>query len=165
MPTLRDGDVQIFTFKEGLLSPVAHDLRLSVGRFEVELDGDRVVGRFPLDSLRVDGVMRDGRFDPDGLDAKQKAEVLENARTKVLRTREQPEVRFEGHYRAGRLTGQLRLASREGLVDIAVGQLGGRLTGEVVLTPSRYGIPPFKALLGAIRLQDRVLVRFDLPAP
>ena len=38
------------------------------------------------------------------------------------------------------------------------------VTGEVTLTPTRWGIKPFKALMGAIKLKDRVLIRFDLPA-
>jgi hypothetical protein len=31
--------------------------------------------------------------------------------------------------------------------------------------PTRWGIEPFKALLGAIKLDDRVLVKFDFASP
>ena len=40
----------------------------------------------------------------------------------------------------------------------------GRDRGAVELVPSRWGIAAFKALMGAIRVQDRIWVTFDLPA-
>ena len=58
-----DAELVVFTKKEGLLSKVAHDLRLSLARFEISRDGDTVRGRFWPDTLTVDGAMRDGRLD------------------------------------------------------------------------------------------------------
>jgi hypothetical protein len=41
---------------------------------------------------------------------------------------------------------------------------GHRLRAEFTLVPTQWGIPPYKALAGAIKLQDRVVVVLDLPA-
>jgi hypothetical protein len=38
------------------------------------------------------------------------------------------------------------------------------MTAEMEFAPSLFGIPPYKALGGAIRLQDRVLVRVHVLA-
>jgi hypothetical protein len=37
------------------------------------------------------------------------------------------------------------------------------LAVEVPLVPSRWGIAPYRALAGALKLQDRVIVRLSLP--
>ena len=58
--------VHVFTFKAGLLSRVAHDLRLRVERFGITREGDSIRARFEANSLRVDGVMEGGRLDASG---------------------------------------------------------------------------------------------------
>src|SRR5699024_3376872 len=54
------GTLQVFTFKEGILARAAHDLRLSLERFQVSLDQDTLSAAFETASLRVDGTMRGG---------------------------------------------------------------------------------------------------------
>jgi hypothetical protein len=46
-------DCQVLTYKDGLLSPLGHDLVLGVTRFTIEVEGDRVEASFAADSLRV----------------------------------------------------------------------------------------------------------------
>ncbi|MCA9546446.1 MAG: YceI family protein [Myxococcales bacterium] len=159
-----EGTVQVFTFKEGLLSKVAHDLRLSLARFEISRDGDTVRGRFWPDTLTVDGAMRDGRLDADGLKPKDKRDIHQNMTRKVLQTDRNPVVELEATHAGGRLQGQLTLNGRRQPIACAVTEAGGRITGRVTLVPTRWGVQPFKALMGAIKLQDRVEVTFDLPA-
>jgi len=167
MTTRDDGTIYVFTFKEGLLSKVAHDLRLTVRRFEVHLDGDAIDARFWPESFEVDGAMRRGRLEPGALSEKDRRDILGNMTAKVLDTRRHGEIRFRGAARDGaaRVEGQLELAGRTAPVSVPVTVAGGRVRGEVELRPTRWGIKPFKALLGAIKLKDRVVVRFDLPDP
>jgi hypothetical protein len=61
-----------------------------------------------------------------------------------------------------RVQGELELLGRWQPIEFPFSESSGKVTGEVELRPSRWGIEPYKALLGAIRLQDRVLVRFEL---
>ena len=58
------GTIQVFTFKEGLLSAVAHDLQIQLDKFDITLDGENVRGEFPLQSLRLVGPVEDGRSSP-----------------------------------------------------------------------------------------------------
>jgi hypothetical protein len=167
MPLIREGVVQVFTFKTGVLSRVAHDLRLSLGEFEIDVAGDQVRGRFWPDSLQVDGVMREDTLDAAGLGPHEKAEIIQNVRSKVLHTQQYPEVRLEARLsrasRTYRVTGELELVGKRRPITCSAAEENGRVRGEVELQPLRWDIPPFKALLGAIKLQDRVIVRFDLP--
>ena len=168
MATISDGRVEVFTFKTGVLSRVAHDLRFTLGRFEIHVEGHEVRGRFWPESLHVDGVMQGDTLDPSGLGESDKAEIVRTLRSKILRTLSYPEVHLEARAtpdaQGYELTGTLELLGRREPICLSVRATSGRFTGEVELQPLRWGIEPYKALLGAIKLQDRVRVCFDLPA-
>ncbi len=163
--TASDGTIHVFTFKDRgkLLSPVAHDLRLCAGPFALERDGEAVTVRCRPTAFSVDGkVVAGGGVEP--LREKDHREILDNVRRKVLRADRASEIVFQGRFADGRVRGDLHLAGRVAPVDFVVTELYGRLRGRVELQPSRWGIAPFKALLGAIKLEDRVAVEFDVPA-
>lgn len=167
MRVLEGGCIQVLTFKEGLLSRVAHDLRLSLERHRVATDGSGVEAELFPDSLVVEGAMRGGKLDPALLGDADKREIGVNLREKVLRTSAHPSIELRADVvRAGariELAGTLRMLGKIVEVRFPVHERQGRWSGEVELVPSRWGIQPFKALLGAIKLQDRVVVCFDFP--
>lgn len=169
MKRITTGTINVFTFKDGLLSAVAHDLRLTLDRFELEVDPEAgtVTGRFWPASARVEGAMKNGQLDAGGLSERERREIHDNLTDKILKTDRNPEVRFQGRLAVdapvGRVDGTLTLAGRDAPVTVTLRREGGRYRGEAELAPSRWGIPPFKALMGAIKLQDRVRLTFDLP--
>lgn len=166
MRTFTDGHVYIFTFKDPtrLLSPIAHDLRLSCPRFEVTLEDGRIRGWFEPDAIEVDGPVRDGRVDPGGFGKLERSKILSAMRKDVLRTRSHREVRFVGTLGDGRAKGGLTLVGRTVDIEFDVKLDGDRVSGRVEISPSRWGIKPYKALLGALVLEDRVAIEFDLTA-
>ncbi len=157
------GTIRVYTFKDRrkLLSPVAHDLRLSLQRFEVTRDGETVRVRCTVDGFVVDGKMVGGAVET--MRDKDRRDVLDNLRKKVLKTRRHAEATFEGTYTNGRVSGELSLVGRRAALDFELTEEAGRLQGRFDLQPTRWGIPPFKALLGAISLEDRVVVEIDVP--
>ena len=169
MQRLEDGRIEVYTFKRGLLSKVAHDLRLRLDRFEVDSDGERVKGRFWPETLVVEGAIVDGRLDPGALSDSDRRDILRNVRESILQTTRHPELRFEGTVFRGtdtlQLRGELEMLGRRAPIELALRERGGRVQGEVELIPTRWGIEPYKALLGAIKLDDRVLVKLDFRAP
>lgn len=162
-----EGTVQVFTFKEGLLSSVAHDLRLGLKRFELTVNGDTLTVRFWPESLEVDGPMKNGQLDAGGLSAKDRRDIHENIVEKILHTARNPEGRFEGRITPGEgpvrtATGTLTLHGQSQPLSVTARVENGRAKGEVDLVPTKWGIAPYKALMGAIKLQDRVRVSFDV---
>ncbi len=155
--------IRIYTYKDRrkLLSPVAHDLCLEVERFVVDRDGDRVTVRCEAGSIRVEGKVVRGVV--ESMRDRDRRDIEKNVQAKVLRTKQHPEVRFEGVFERGRVSGELSLVGRGVPLDFEVATSGDRLRGRVEFAPSRWGIAPFKALLGAISLEDRVVVEFDVP--
>ncbi|MCA9668137.1 MAG: YceI family protein [Myxococcales bacterium] len=164
---IRDGNVHLFTFKDGLLSRLGHDLRFSVERFEISIDGDKVEARFEPDSLRVDGAIQGGQLKAAELSDKDRRDILDNARRKVLDTKRHPTVTWRGTFDsdASKLSGELELAGRRAPLSFALTAADGRLRGRVPFQPSKWGIAPFKALLGALKLKDEVALEFDLADP
>lgn len=163
MLSINSGTVSLYVFKEGLLSAMGHDLRLGVREFRIEADEERVTASFRTDSIRVDGAMRDGRLDDGALSPKQKREILENMSEKVLSIRKFPEITFRGRRQGMKVTGDLTMVGRTNPVELTVANIGGRLKGRVEIQPLRWGIQPFSALFGALKIQDRVAVDFDIP--
>lgn len=169
MKRINLGTINVFTYKEGLLSAMAHDLRLTLERFEVEIDPETqtVAGRFWPSSLRIDGAVKEGQLDANGLSERDRRDIHNNITDKVLRTDHHPEVRFRGKLAIdaaiGRIDGVLTLNGQEGPLAVTLRRDAGRYRGEAEFAPSRWGVAPFKALMGAIKLQDRVRLTFDLP--
>lgn len=155
--------LHVYTFREGLLARVGHDLQIEATRFTFLREGEELVLRVPVSGLLVRGSMDGPRLDPGGVSTKDKAEIEENMRSAVLEGYRHPEIVARGRLGAGEL--QLELVGRSQRVAVPLHHAGGRVQGTVELQPSRWGIKPFKALLGALRLQDRVRVEFDLALP
>lgn len=165
MPSITHGHVRVFTYKDDsrLLSPIAHDLQLSCARFRVNLDGDRVTATFEPESIEVDGPMKQGALDRGGFGRIERGKIKSAIRKDVLRTKKHPIIRLDGSLSSDTLSGRLTLAGQTREISLPVTFADGRATGRLELRPSRWGIKPYKALMGALRLQDRVTVTFDLP--
>ena len=155
------GHLQIYTYKKGLLSRVAHDLRLKLASCEVTLSENQVTGQFALGALQLEGALINGQIAPHLLDQKDKTKILHNVHNKVLRSHDHPEVKLTGTISGSLLSGQLHLCGRLAPVSCPLEKTESSVSGQIDLRPSDWGISPFKALLGAIQLQDRVLVAFN----
>ncbi len=165
-------EVALFTFKEGLLSRVAHNLRLHVEHFTITRDGDNITARFESSSIVVDGVMHGVRLDPDALGQRDRSKITQTIRDEILRSRLHPSIEFRGRLELPdlRAVGELTLVGvRRPLTILGRRERGDTPESERVrasfdLQPSDFGIAPYKALAGAIRVQDRVRVDLDLDA-
>jgi hypothetical protein len=165
-PLRARGSVRVFTFKQGLLSSVAHDLRLSFGRFKIVLEGEAIEARFHLHELSVDGAVEGGAVRPYG--AAERAEVERRVQREVLDTERFPTATFVGKaiqdVDGFAVSGELELKGRKVPLAFRVRNDAGTYRAAFEFEPSRWGISPFKAMLGAIRLKDRVRIELELVA-
>lgn len=165
------GDVHLFTYKEGVLSRIAHDLRLSVRRFRVTVDGSNVRGDFFPETIQVDGAMRDGELQDKDLSARDIEKIRTTMAGSVLKVSQYARISFEGVLRPqggdGNFVarGKLTLVGKSVEIAVPVRLADGRATGELEFTPSEWGIKPYSALGGTLKLQDRVGVAFDVEVP
>ena len=160
------GTIQVFTFKEGMLSAVAHDLRVRLQTFEITLDGSAVNAEFDLKSLLVEGPMQHGVLQAEQYDAGKRADVAKAMHGEVLHTDKHPKATFSGSAvpsgEGFHVSGQLQLAGNSQPLSFDVRHDGGTYRSEFELQLSRWGISQYKALLGAIKLKDVVKVELAL---
>lgn len=152
----------VYTFREGLLSAVGHDLCLRVERFSVEVSGDAnapsIFGRFDAASLRAIG----------NVSASDARKIEGNAADDVLRARRFPTIEFRSTriVRDGlraRVDGTLALhgTTRPVAFDAVADERDWR--AEVRLDQRDFGIKPYTAMLGTLRVRADVLVRIRVP--
>ncbi|MBI5075553.1 MAG: YceI family protein [Nitrospirae bacterium] len=163
---------QIFTFKEGMLSRFAHDLRINVTSFFIDVGGaDHFISaRFDTQSLRVDCAMADGRERPDLLSLRDKDDINNNIIREVLQAETYPEIaltsssikKHDGDYL---VTGQLIVHGQAREISLNVRKESrSRYVVDVSLHLPDFGITPFSALFGAIRIKPDILVHIEIPA-
>lgn len=172
MPSFDASQAQcfVFTFKEGLLSPVAHDLRLKVTRFSVQVDEAKsvVTATFDAASLVVDTPMKDGAENPSALSAADKHKIAVQIRDDVLHTRQHPEVTFRSRALTARadggydFSGDLTLHGTTRPLSGSTHVSSGRQIVELSLHQPDFGITPFKAMLGTLKIQATVRVVLTL---
>ena len=162
-----NAECYIFTFKEGLLSPIAHDLRIKVTRFSIQVDdaGGAVTASFDTSSLRVDTPMKDGKENPSALNDADKEKIAGQIRDDVLHSGKHPEARFQSRAAQKRgdggydLEGDLTLHGTTKPIKASTTPSSGRQQLDFTLHQPDFGITPFKAMMGTLKIQADVKVR------
>lgn len=162
----------VFTYKEGLLSVVAHDLKIRVTKFTIDVEEDThaITAEFDAASLRVVCAMSDGKDAPDSVTAANKREIEANIVRDVLHAREYPEIRFtstavEEKGEAYTVKGKLALHGHQRQVRLQVHRDGELYVAEARIHQPDFGIRPYTALFGTLKVQADVTVRVSVPAP
>ncbi len=166
----RDGDLLVQTYREGVAQKVGHDLILEVRDWKATVEvGDHglpssVVLAADPRSLHV----RRGLRGAKPLTDSDRASIRENIARRVLG---EPPIRFRSDSidaSATNLTvsGELTVAGARRPASFAVAVGGdGRLRGTLPVRQSDWGITPYRALMGALRVRDTVEVVIDVAVP
>jgi hypothetical protein len=165
-------DCVVFTYKEGLLSAVAHDLQIRVHGLTISLDDAawHLDARFDPTSLRVVGVMRGGVLQPDELGEADRRTIEGNIVRDVLEADRHPVVRFtstaaEARGDALTVSGTLTLHGETRSLVVPVRREANGWIAEVRLHQPDFGIRPYRAMLGTLRVRADVVVRVTIPVP
>lgn len=164
-------------YRDGTLAKLAHDHVVSTASVRgyalipVELARARIDLFVPVDEFRVDmpSVVRDAGMQVELTDA-QIAGTRNNMETYVLESSRFPFVVVDAHCAPVRdcseLDARITLhgVSRAVRIPVAVRRESGRLVveGKFPVNQSDFGITPFSAVGGAIRVADHVDVEFRL---
>jgi polyisoprenoid-binding protein YceI len=160
----------LFSFKDGLLSRLAHDLKLQVERFSIEVDDSsrQIKATFDPSSIQVVSAQTDGRDDPSTLSKGDKKKIHDNVVKDVLRVRKHPEICFDSSNVVERgegfaVEGTLQMHGKSRSIQASVRADGDRWVTEVRLHQPDFGIKPYTAALGALKVKPDVLVRLSVP--
>jgi polyisoprenoid-binding protein YceI len=164
------GTCHVHTYREGVAQKVGHDLIIGVGQWRatVEIGEDGTPKSISLEadprSLRV----LEGHRGVKPLTESDCAEIRSNIDEKILRG--QP-IKFSSsavELSDGRLVARGELAMA-GTTKPASFELGlderGRVAGTLPVPQSEWGIKPYRAFMGALRVRDTVDVVLDVELP
>ena len=160
----------LFSFKDGLLARLAHDLKLQVERFSIEVDdaSQQIKATFDPSSIQVVCAQIDGRDDPSTLSKGDKKKIYDNVTKDVLRIRKHPEIRFDSTKVVERgegfaVEGTLQIHGKSRNIQTSVRADGDRWVTELKLHQPDFGIKPFSAALGALKVKPDVMIRVSVP--
>jgi polyisoprenoid-binding protein YceI len=166
------GRLLIKTGRSGLGRRAGHDLTIEATRWsgQATLDaGDvsrsSVSAEIEVDSFEV--VEGTGGVLP--LTSSDRAEIVKNIRGKVLHTLAHPVISFrstsvEGTPESFTVEGDLTIRGVTEPVTVRGGLSGDRLTGNATVVQSRWGIKPYSAMFGQLRVADPIEIEFDVAA-
>jgi hypothetical protein len=156
----------VFVRREGLLSPIGHDLKIRVTRFTIDVDENarRVDATFDARSLKVVCAIEGESDRPGSLSDADKRQIEGNIAASVLQTDRHPQIAFTstsvtdspGGYT---VKGTLSLCGRNRTVQVRVGKEDGAYVAEARVRQPDFGIRPYSAMLGALRVKPVVVVR------
>lgn len=170
MPRLLSDRAECFVsvFKEGALSRVGHDVMFQFGRVTLSVGEDlAMTAEFPIDSLRVVGAIVDGQPQPHVLSVKDQRDITGNI-AKVLEPRRHPSARYISQSVTAtdngyEIKGELTLHGVTRPINMTATRRDGMATARAVVHQPQFGIKPFKALLGALRIKPDVAIEFRVP--
>lgn len=165
------GRLLVKTSRTGLGAKAGHDLTIEVTRWHADAVVDladpaasSVVVQAEVDSFKV----REGTGGVKPLTDSDRREIEKTIREKILHAREHPTITFrstrvDGTPESFRVDGDLTIAgvTRPVTLDCRSAE-DGRVQGTTTVTQSRWGIKPYSAFFGALKLADDVEVRFDV---
>lgn len=170
--TEREARCRVFTFKEGLLSAVAHDLEIDVTRLRIEWPDDRSTVRATFDtrSLRVLHPMVSGRPAPHALSDRDRRKIEETIVSDVLHATRHPEIVVDGALTwaepgsRARLEGTLTITGRSRPIGLEVTLEAGEWRATATIHQPDFGITPYSAMLGTLKIRPDVRIEVRIPS-
>ena len=153
----------IRTARTGAVAKAGHDLLIEVGSWQATLDPEAqpaLTLTADSHSLRV----LDGTGGVKALDDDDKVNIAQTIEEDVLKgcaiefRSSQVDSRADGVLA---VTGELELGGRRAPVEFDLTSRDGRLTGGAVVKQTAFGIKPYSALFGTLKVADEVRIEID----
>jgi polyisoprenoid-binding protein YceI len=163
------GRLLVHTTRTGLGAKAGHDLTIEVTRWHGRATADpatpansSVTVEVEVDSFEV----REGTGGVKPLSDADRAEIHKTLK-EILHTAQHPTITFrsrqvEGSAGSFALDGELTIMGISQPTMVQGRMADGRVVGGATVVQSRWGIRPYSAFFGALKLSDEVKVDFDV---
>jgi polyisoprenoid-binding protein YceI len=169
----QDGTVLVMTGREGPAARMGHELTLEATRWNATVVVDVEDPSRSKVTVSVDAgslVVLEARGGPLGLSHSQRAEVERIIRETVLRSGRHPRITFRstavsGDARRASVTGNLSIRRRTRPVTLELRVTRAklpRIVATAAIVQTDFGIQPYAALRGALRVTDSVDLRVEV---
>jgi polyisoprenoid-binding protein YceI len=162
-----DGTLSVHTARTGAIAKAGHDLVIGVDRWgaTLELAADPAQSVMELTADSTSFTVLDGTGGMKALDDDDRQGIAQTINEEVLKgtpiTFRSTAVRPDGDGRL-HVTGDLELAGGSNLIafDVDIAD-DGRLTGSATVKQTAWGMKPYSALFGTLKVADEVQVSVD----
>lgn len=152
---------------------LAHDLILTAtswqGTLNVDADNPSASSAsLAIDARSIEIIEASGGV--KGLSDKDRRDIGKNIDEKVLQTDKYPELRFESTSVSGsepnfNVAGNMTIVGTTRPVNVALNVAGTTVSAKTSISQKDFGIKPFSAMLGAIKLRDDVEFELTVELP
>lgn len=167
-----DATLRLHTTRQGMAKKVGHDLVLEVGNWKAtvtvgdDISSSSLTASADTTSIRV--VSGTGGAKP--LSDGDRKDIEKNLNDKVLKTSQFPEITFrstrvEGTETRATVHGDLTIMGKTNPAQMEITLDAGKATAQMTVVQTQWGIKPFSALMGALKLSDPVQVVAEAKVP
>jgi polyisoprenoid-binding protein YceI len=163
------GRLLVHTTRTGLGAKAGHDLTIEVTRWHARATVDPAIPANSSVTVEVDAdsfEVRKGTGGVKPLSDADRAEIHKTLKA-ILHTAQHPTITFrskrvEGSAASFACDGELTIMGVTHPVALQGRMTDGRVVGGATVVQSRWGIRPYSAFFGALKLSDEVKVDFDV---
>jgi len=160
-----NGALQVKTYREGMAQKIGHDLIIDVTSWEASVDLDGTDSSILLQCDSKSLQVREGHNGVKPLSDKDREDIRKNIDGKILKGQA---IKFRSTSMAPAgdgydVQGELSIGDQSRPVSFHLSTAGGRLQGTVPLVQREFGIKPFSAMMGALKVRDEVEIVVDAP--
>jgi polyisoprenoid-binding protein YceI len=168
-----DGTLRVKTGRQGMASKVGHDLTLEASNWKATVTIDAEAGQSEVQATieprSLEVISATGGAKP--VSEKDKKDIVKNiagllGNSSITFQSTSVQVRTDT---AVAVTGNLSIAgqSRQMILDLTIHPDGGgaHVNGRVPIVQSNFGVKPFTAMMGALKVKDEVEVEIDVELP
>jgi polyisoprenoid-binding protein YceI len=165
-----EATLRVHTYREGVAQKVGHDLIIEVGdwRATVEVDENGEPQAITLEADPSALQVLEGRRGVKPLTDKDRVDIRSNIHQKILLGAPISFGSSAVELRGGRLAVQgdltMARATRPAAFELDLGA-DGQVRGTLLVTQSEWGIKPYRAFMGALKVRDSVEIVLDARLP
>lgn len=160
-----DGTLSVRTGRTGTVAKAGHDLLIHVAAWSATLDLETPQVTLDADAASLHVI--EGTGGMKGLDEDDRDNIRQTIDDEILK---RGDIRFRSTAveRTGdglAVRGDLTIAGATRPIGFDLALSGDRVTGAAVVTQTEWGIKPYSALFGALKVADEVRVEIDARLP
>ncbi len=164
-----NGKMVVKVFREGMAKKAGHDLIIDVNSWKATA----TIAENPAESTFTatadvgSFTVREGVGGVKPLSEGDKNDIKKNTTQKILTS---PEISFtstsvQPNGDAATITGDMRIMGKTAPATIKLSQEGGKAKGNFSVVQSNWGIKPFQAMMGALKVRDQVDIELEADLP
>lgn len=165
----QNGKMVVKVYREGMAKKAGHDLIIDVNSWKATA----TIAENPADSSFTASAdvgsfnVREGVGGVKPLSEGDKADIKKNITQKILTS---PEISFtstavQQSGDSATVTGDLRIMGKTNPATVKLTQEGNKVKGSLSVVQSKWGIKPFQAMMGALKVKDQVDIELEANLP